>query len=72
MTANDLPHVTHRVENQPPVFAGVNAYLSDPILHDLAAPMPKRQRDEFEKIGRFAASAEAFELAVWRIGKRPN
>ncbi|HET7411625.1 MAG TPA: acyl-CoA dehydrogenase family protein [Pararhizobium sp.] len=63
MTEPIRPEPTHQVSNQPPLYSGVNAYHLDPLLMDLSAEMPKRLRDEFEAIGRFATSHEAQDLA---------
>lgn len=57
------PNATHEVENQPPLYSGVNAFRLDPLLTDLSARMPKKLRDEFDAIGRFATSPEAQDLA---------
>lgn len=55
-------------DNQSPQFSGHNAYRSDPLLKDIATPMPRVLRDDFETTGKFVASAEAQDLA--RIANR--
>ncbi|MGN6548795.1 MAG: acyl-CoA dehydrogenase family protein [Pararhizobium sp.] len=57
------PNAIHAATNQPPLYAGVDAFRMDPLLTDLAAAMPRRLRDEFGTIGRFATSPEAQDLA---------
>ena len=49
--------------NQPPLWSGINAYRSDPLLVDATDAMPKGLRDEFDAIGRYVTSPEAQELA---------
>jgi putative acyl-CoA dehydrogenase len=49
--------------NQPPLWSGINAYRSDPLLVDATDAMPKSLRDEFDAIGRYVTSPEAQELA---------
>jgi len=49
--------------NQPPLWSGINAYRSDPLLVDATDAMPKALRDEFDAIGRYVTSPEAQELA---------
>ncbi|MCP8895552.1 acyl-CoA dehydrogenase family protein [Shinella daejeonensis] len=49
--------------NQPPLWSGINAYRSDPLVVDATDAMPKSLRDDFELIGRYATSPEAQELA---------
>lgn len=49
--------------NQPPLWSGINAYRSDPLVVDATDAMPKALRDDFELIGRYATSPEAQELA---------
>ncbi|CAK7255700.1 acyl-CoA dehydrogenase family protein [Shinella yambaruensis] len=49
--------------NQPPLWSGINAYRSDPLLVDATDAMPKGLRDEFDAIGRSVTSPEAQELA---------
>ncbi|GAA4180911.1 acyl-CoA dehydrogenase family protein [Shinella granuli] len=49
--------------NQPPLWSGINAYRSDPLLVDATDVMPKSLRDEFDAIGRYVTSPEAQELA---------
>lgn len=49
--------------NQPPLWSGINAYRSDPLLVDATDAMPKGVRDEFDAIGRYVTSPEAQELA---------
>lgn len=54
---------THEITNQPPLMAGNNAYLGDPLLMQLAARFPKELHTELEQTGRFVLSAEAQEFA---------
>ncbi|MEN9895203.1 MAG: hypothetical protein RIR97_1055 [Pseudomonadota bacterium] len=49
--------------NQPPLWSGINAYRSDPLLADLTASMPRSLREDFEATGRYVTSFEAQELA---------
>ena len=42
--------------NQPPLWSGINAYRSDPLLVDATDAMPKGLRDEFDTIGRYVTS----------------
>jgi putative acyl-CoA dehydrogenase len=49
--------------NQPPLWSGINAYRSDPLLVDLTAALPRSVRDEFDSIGRYATLAESQEFA---------
>ena len=49
--------------NQPPLWSGINAYRSDPLLVDATDAMPRGLRDEFDAIGRYVTSPEAQELA---------
>ncbi|WP_337184900.1 acyl-CoA dehydrogenase family protein [Shinella sp.] len=49
--------------NQPPLWSGINAYRSDPLLVDATDAMPKPLRDEFDAIGRYVTAPEAQELA---------
>lgn len=59
---------THDVLNQPGLYGGVDAYLSDPILSEVGREMPKSLRDGFSAIGRFITTPEAQDLA--RIANR--
>ncbi|HET7411923.1 MAG TPA: acyl-CoA dehydrogenase family protein, partial [Pararhizobium sp.] len=63
MTEQTRPNAPHQVLNQPPLYSGVNAYRLDPLLMDFSAEMPRKLRDEFDAIGRFATSPEAQDLA---------
>lgn len=49
--------------NQPPLWTGINAYQTDPLLVDLTASMPRGLRNEFDEIGRYVTAHEAQELA---------
>lgn len=49
--------------NQPPLWSGVNAYRSDPLLVDLTAGFPRQTRDELDQLGRYVTAPEAQELA---------
>ena len=49
--------------NQPPLWTGINAYRSDPLLVDLTSALAKPVRDDFDAIGRYVTSPEAQELA---------
>ena len=54
---------THDVTNQTPPMTGNNAYLSDPLLMQIAAHFPKELHADLEHTGRFVLSAEAQDLA---------
>ncbi|WP_139974357.1 acyl-CoA dehydrogenase family protein [Ochrobactrum sp. CGA5] len=54
---------THDVTNQTPPMTGNNAYLSDPLLMQIAAHFPKELHADLEHTGRFVLSAEAHDLA---------
>ncbi|MCR6498561.1 acyl-CoA dehydrogenase family protein [Shinella sp. CPCC 101442] len=58
--------------NQPPLWSGINAYRSDPLLVDATDAMPKGLRDEFDAIGRYVTSPEAQELARMANGSVPQ
>ncbi len=49
--------------NQPPLWSGINAYRSDPLLVDLTSALPRSVRDEFDSIGRYATLPESQEFA---------
>jgi putative acyl-CoA dehydrogenase len=49
--------------NQPPLWSGINAYRSDPLLVDLTAGMSRALRDEFDGIGRYVTLPESQEFA---------
>ncbi len=54
---------THDVFNQSAPYAGINAYLADPILSEVGRAMPQALRDGFSSIGKFVTTPEAQELA---------
>ena len=54
---------THDVFNQSAPYAGINAYLADPILSEVGREMPQALRDGFSSIGKFVTTPEAQELA---------
>ena len=68
MSKITVNRATHEVFNQPRAYSGINAYLSDPMIREVAKPMPRELRDEFSDIGKFATAAEAQDLA--RIANR--
>ena len=68
MSVIDTTRGTHDVFNQPTPYAGINAYLADPILTEIGRAMPKAVRDGFSTIGRFVTSPEAQDMA--RIANR--
>ncbi len=68
MSDAKAPRTTHDVTNQPGLYSGVDAYLSDPILSEVGREMPKTLRDGFSTLGRFITSPEAQDLA--RIANR--
>ncbi len=49
--------------NQPPLWTGINAYRTDPLIVDLTSTMPRAVREDFDQIGRYVTSHEAQELA---------
>jgi len=55
--------VTHDVFNQPPPFAGGNAFRADPLLVQLSESFSAEARQELDATGKFVASAEAQDLA---------
>ena len=63
MTQNPTSDDPFAELNQPPLWSGINAYRSDPLLVDMTAAMPRSLREDFEAIGRYATSHEAQELA---------
>ncbi|MEM6461031.1 MAG: acyl-CoA dehydrogenase family protein [Pseudomonadota bacterium] len=63
-----VTRATHQVLNQPRPYSGINAYLSDPMICEVASQMPKEVREEFSAIGKFMTSPEAHDLA--RIANR--
>lgn len=60
---NDSPFTTHSVFNQSPPFAGHNAWLSDPLLHRVAGPLPGAMAKDLQAHGAWAGNAESFEIA---------
>ena len=68
MSAQNSGRPAADVNNQPPLLAGHNAYLTDPLLKDIADALPRGLHGEFEATGKFTASAEAQDLA--RIANR--
>ena len=55
-------------QNQPPPYAGHNAFRSDPLLRDIAQTLPRGLRGDFETIGSYVATPEAQDMA--RIANR--
>lgn len=55
--------VTHDVTNQPPAYAGSNAWRDDPLLVQLSEEFSPVVRKDLDASGRFAMSAEAQDLA---------
>ncbi len=49
--------------NQPPLWSGINAYRSDPLIVDLTGSLNRSVRDELDTLGRYVTSHEAQELA---------
>lgn len=49
--------------NQPPLWSGINAYRSDPLIVDLTSSLNRSVRDELDTLGRYVTSHEAQELA---------
>ena len=49
--------------NQPPLWSGINAYRSDPLIVDLTGTLNRSVRDELDTLGRYVTSHEAQELA---------
>ena len=54
---------THKVFNQPPEFAGFNAYTSDPVLVHITAGLPDEVRRGLVTHGKWAGHTETFRLA---------
>ncbi len=53
---------THEVFNQPPPFAGVNLFLSDPGLGSVVEGLPRAVVDRLSAHGEAVGSRESFEL----------
>ncbi len=49
--------------NQPPLWQGVNAYRSDPMLTDITQNYPRALRQEYDVIGRYVTAPESQDLA---------
>src|SRR6218665_2072422 len=49
--------------NQPPLWSGINAYRSDPLIVDLTGSLNRSVRDELDTLARYVTSHEAQELA---------
>ncbi|QPC87626.1 DNA alkylation response protein [Mesorhizobium sp. NBSH29] len=55
--------MTDEVTNQPPPFAGANAWRGDPLLIQLGENFSEPVRKELDGLGKFVLSAEAQDLA---------
>ncbi|MEM9107263.1 MAG: acyl-CoA dehydrogenase family protein, partial [Pseudomonadota bacterium] len=68
MSKITVNRATHEVFNQPRPFTGINSYLADPMVCEIAKAMPKELQEEFSTIGNFVTTPEAQDLA--RIANR--
>lgn len=64
--------MTHEVTNQPPPYAGGNAWRSDPLLIQLSEEFSEPVRKDLEAIGRFVMSPEALDLARLANAETPE
>ncbi|OLP58759.1 acyl-CoA dehydrogenase [Xaviernesmea oryzae] len=62
MTTNKTEQTLKEL-NQPKPWSGINAFLSDPLLTDIASGMARELREDFDGIGRYVTSPEAQDLA---------
>ncbi|MCA0257414.1 MAG: acyl-CoA dehydrogenase family protein [Proteobacteria bacterium] len=58
--------------NQPPLWSGINAYRSDPLIVDLTGTLNRSVRDELDTLGRYVTSHEAQELARMANDSEPK
>ncbi len=49
--------------NQPPVYAGMNAYESDPILRLVSFTLPAPIKEDLKKLGQWAGHADTLRMA---------
>lgn len=49
--------------NQPPLWQGINAFRSDPMLTDITQEFPRSLRQEYDVIGRYVTAPESQDLA---------